>query len=341
MTAFPPDGFEVTAGCWGDIAAGYESDQTSYEAALVASGYGCAIDSSVAGFTAGNVIRFYCINVSYGAPQFGTAPLSCVPYQLYRIDFIYKNGGANTAAIVKCTFYSNDAATTEISGSATVRQLSSSSWARQVVYVTAPASAVTLRAVVEVAGNGAYPEVSETIAFLLDSIIVNPAYFPPRFISYVYMNSTDASTYFDGTGLGYFDKAYSGWAICNGSNGTPNLADKFVRCKASGTIAAGATGGNDSSSHTHDRGVHQHLTAVGFDAYGIYGNADGGGAGYLPTYGSTVVTKNRIWTATTTAATTDLRQAYTNTDGSGNTGAASATDNKPAYYELIPVMRID
>jgi hypothetical protein len=28
------------------------------------------------------------------------------------------------------------------------------------------------------------------------------------------------------------------------------------------------------------------------------------------------------------------------TDGSGNTGAASATDNKPAYFELIPVMRI-
>lgn len=46
----------------------------------------------------------------------------------------------------------------------------------------------------------------------------------------------------------------SGWVLCNGTNGTPNLQDKFV-VGAGSTYAVGATGGSANSvvvAHTHD-----------------------------------------------------------------------------------------
>ena len=48
-----------------------------------------------------------------------------------------------------------------------------------------------------------------------------------------------------------------GWALCNGSNGTPNLQDRFVVGAGSG-YAVGATGGSANAvvvSHTHGGSV--------------------------------------------------------------------------------------
>jgi len=47
----------------------------------------------------------------------------------------------------------------------------------------------------------------------------------------------------------------TGWALCNGSNGTPNLLDRFV-LGVSGGENPGATGG--ANSHTHSTPAHQH-----------------------------------------------------------------------------------
>jgi len=44
----------------------------------------------------------------------------------------------------------------------------------------------------------------------------------------VTMYAGDWATYFDGTGLGYAQQPWDGWAICNGNNGTINLTNKFV-----------------------------------------------------------------------------------------------------------------
>lgn len=61
----------------------------------------------------------------------------------------------------------------------------------------------------------------------------------------------------------------SGWSLCNGTSGTPDLRDRFV-VGAGGTYAVGATGGSLTSSaagsHTHTEaaaGVHDHGTATG------------------------------------------------------------------------------
>lgn len=45
-----------------------------------------------------------------------------------------------------------------------------------------------------------------------------------------------------------------GWAICDGTNGTPDLRDQFVR-GASANCDSGATGGSDTHSHALDTGA--------------------------------------------------------------------------------------
>jgi hypothetical protein len=75
----------------------------------------------------------------------------------------------------------------------------------------------------------------------------------------------------------------SGWALCNGANGTPDLRDKFV-VGAGSAYAVGATGG--ATSHTHDTaigtpttasaGAHSHTTATGTTGTGTTGTGTSG-----------------------------------------------------------------
>lgn len=53
----------------------------------------------------------------------------------------------------------------------------------------------------------------------------------------------------------------AGWALCNGSNGTPDLRDRFV-IGAGGTRAPGVTGGAASGT-TNSAGAHSHSGATG------------------------------------------------------------------------------
>ena len=78
-----------------------------------------------------------------------------------------------------------------------------------------------------------------------------------------------------------------GWHFCNGSNGTPDLRDKFI-AGAGGAYAVGATGGtnsnvltvnqlpshshtvNDSHSHTVFDPGHSHGFSQGYHSHGVY-----------------------------------------------------------------------
>jgi hypothetical protein len=51
-----------------------------------------------------------------------------------------------------------------------------------------------------------------------------------------------------------------GWALCNGSNGTPDLRDRFVM-GAGSTYAVGATGGSTSGTTSSD-GAHSHTATT-------------------------------------------------------------------------------
>lgn len=122
----------------------------------------------------------------------------------------------------------------------------------------------------------------------------------------------------------------SGWTLCNGSNSTPDLRDKFI-VGAGSTYAVGGTGGSANAvvvSHTHtatstvtDPG---HLHNYGNTGSGI-GNAGGGNA--------SVVTAAK--TVPTTTATTGITVATTNS----TEGVSGNNANLPPYYALCYIMK--
>jgi len=116
----------------------------------------------------------------------------------------------------------------------------------------------------------------------------------------------------------------SGWVLCNGTSGTPDLRDRFV-VAAGSTYAVGATGGSNDSivvSHTH--------TATVTDPGHLH-NATSTGSGTLINTGATGLTGAS--TSTTATATTGISVTNAST-GSSGTGA-----NLPPYYALAYIMK--
>lgn len=178
-----------------------------------------------------------------------------------------------------------------------------------------------------------------------------------------YLTSDDVSTYFDGTGLGKTSQRWAGWAICNGANDTPDLSDKFPRFA---TDAAGATGGSDTNLHTHDIDHNHGSFTSGSESSHTHGLSDQGGA-QIRAFGSTLYwgeiteagvtynyTDNGTFTGGSGTGTQKGAALFGNTDagsshshsvdvpalGTTASGSPSDTDNMPAYYELVPVMRV-
>lgn len=60
----------------------------------------------------------------------------------------------------------------------------------------------------------------------------------------------DPTNYFDATGLGLIGLDWDGFAVCNGNNGTPNLADRFVVWANNHATIDGYSAGNWLSTVT-------------------------------------------------------------------------------------------
>lgn len=165
-----------------------------------------------------------------------------------------------------------------------------------------------------------------------------------------------------------------GWAVCDGSNGTPNLTGKFIK----GGTTAGGTGGNATHTlTTQEMPSHNHsATSTSTSNTTVYLNLSQGSSSvpfnlqnkYIPAldmiqeeyydtggssnaimytgnkkgdYGLTGIKVNDLVgyaggaTGSATATTT------TNTTTTiGNTGGGQAFNIEPPYYTLIYIMRI-
>lgn len=131
-----------------------------------------------------------------------------------------------------------------------------------------------------------------------------------------------------------------GWLLCDGTNGTPNLLDRFV-VGAGLTYNVGTTGGSADSivpSHTHtaasaststvsDPGHIHGLNGQSYTGYGNAGIVDGGGAGnpFGPQNMNAAVTGIAVAVATTTIVTA--------------AGVSPTGGNLPPYYALAYIMK--
>lgn len=146
-----------------------------------------------------------------------------------------------------------------------------------------------------------------------------------------------------------------GWLLCDGSNGTPNLTDRFVVCAAGGTREVGDTGGSNTKTSSTG-GAHNHSVTVnnrtlsesqmpahyhqqGFKIKNTnlqFGYTDTGvnEAGYE---GSDNNNPNLIHTNTVGGS-----QAHDHTASSAANGNhAHTVDVRPPYFALAPFIRAD
>jgi len=122
----------------------------------------------------------------------------------------------------------------------------------------------------------------------------------------------------------------SGWTLCNGSNGTPDLRNSFI-IGAGSTYAVGATGGSTDSivvSHTHT--ATSTVTDPGHVHVVPGSNVSAGSTpGNFEAFQSTGVNNN------TNSATTGITVATTN----ASTGTSGTNANLPPYYALAFIMK--
>lgn len=144
----------------------------------------------------------------------------------------------------------------------------------------------------------------------------------------------------------------SGWALCNGSSGTPDLRNRFV-VGAGSTYAVDATGGSADAtlpSHTHTAststtGAHSHsgtTNTVGDHVHtqtptgsSIYGGGAQQGAGASGGVGSTGAAGSHAHTVSISSGGTHNHTVSVNSSGSSATNA-----NLPPYYALAYIMKL-
>ena len=133
----------------------------------------------------------------------------------------------------------------------------------------------------------------------------------------------------------------SGWLLCNGSSGTPDLRDRFV-VGAGSTYAVANTGGSVSvtlstsqiPSHTHSfsattntTGAHTHTE----QNYSSNGTGDGSGPGASCCGGS--IENSGVQTLS------DGDHSHTVSGTTGAAGSGGSHENRPPYYALAYIMK--
>ena len=138
----------------------------------------------------------------------------------------------------------------------------------------------------------------------------------------------------------------TGWALCDGGNGTPDLTNRFV-VGAGGSYGVGDTGGAATSdlAHTHasgsyatDEDTHEHSfnsTSTEIGSSSTTTVQSGTGA----TVPAELHSHDLSGTYLETAIQTDTHSH--DVTGSSASAGSGSQENRPPYYALAYIMRIE
>jgi len=145
----------------------------------------------------------------------------------------------------------------------------------------------------------------------------------PPYYTVIFITPTSGTPYFPQNGIYLYDKTDSktGHYLCNGSNSTPNLVDKYLKGASAGADA-GSTGGSTTNihnlTHTHTVASHTHSATTSGGPSGE-GERD---------YDSTQQVGSHTHTISTNSTTASL---------TGTPQLTTAETVEPAYKKLLTV----
>ena len=129
----------------------------------------------------------------------------------------------------------------------------------------------------------------------------------------------------------------SGWALCNGTNGTPDLRNKFIigaSVDVSGQSQTGVTGANTKTGGTKDAIVVSHTHPI----------TDPGHIHSITAFGTGVSIGNPIQTGSVARDNLQYNFSPTNSSTTGITinsqGSSGTNQNLPPYYALAYIMKL-
>jgi microcystin-dependent protein len=151
----------------------------------------------------------------------------------------------------------------------------------------------------------------------------------------------------------------TGWLLCDGTNGTLNLRDKFI-VGAGSTYAVGDTGGVDTvtlsvaqmPSHTHTvagttaaDGIHTHFVNDPSHAHGIQqlwlnGGADAGSPGVSGAGSASGFTATTVSSGTGISIVTGGAHQHSYSGTTTSIGGGTAHENRPPYFALCYIQKI-
>jgi microcystin-dependent protein len=134
----------------------------------------------------------------------------------------------------------------------------------------------------------------------------------------------------------------SGWNLCDGTNGTPDLRNRFV-VAAGDTYAVGDTGGDDSVTLTSSQmPSHTHTFSATTGSAGNHDHALLGGTGSVADFfgGSGENYGVGIGSASASNRTDDAGAHTHSVSGTtASTGGGDSHENRPPYYALAYIMK--
>ncbi|WP_448518713.1 hypothetical protein [Rhodoflexus sp.] len=145
----------------------------------------------------------------------------------------------------------------------------------------------------------------------------------------------------------------AGWALCNGANGTPDLRDRFIVGAGSSYVPGNIGGENQVTLTLAQIPAHDHTGTTSFNgdhSHGIEGTDANGLAQRTRNYpgtttvdmgfgGGTDSDPNDVrWRGT---VTTNITGGHTHTFTTSTVGSNGAHENRPPYYALAFIMRIN
>lgn len=123
----------------------------------------------------------------------------------------------------------------------------------------------------------------------------------------------------------------SGWVICDGNNGTPNLLSRFVRGVATNSTDPGATGGLDDVTITSSQIASHNHTAVAYTHQHTFsGNTSAGSGGIRKTDSGDTGSSDDKNSSNTIPPSQNLIA----------TGSNGPHENKPPFFQIAYIMKL-